>query len=101
VTWFELLGVLDGDQPNATHRTLGALADTGVVRAVVTTNFDTLLERTLPPGFAAVNPLLDNPPGRGRRALVKVHGSADRPRSLVDLAAQKRHGLPPSRALQE
>lgn len=95
VTWFELVGVLDGETANATHMALAALAGTGLMRAIVTTNFDTLLERALAGGFAALNPLLDVPPRRGRRALIKLHGSADRPRSLVDLAAQKRRGLPP------
>lgn len=94
VTWFELVGVLDGAKPNATHWALAALAVTGLVRAVVTTKFDTLLERVLPAEFAELNPLLDAAPRRGRRALVKLHGSADRPQSLVDLAAQKRQGVP-------
>ena len=96
-TWFELLGVLDGETPNTTHRTLAGLAQSGILQAVVTTNFDTLLERSLPSKFAAMNPLIDDVvPHSGSGALVKLHGSAAQPRSLVDLAAQKRRGLTPA-----
>jgi tetratricopeptide (TPR) repeat protein len=43
----EALRVLDSRLPNPNHRLIAALASQGLVRLVVTTNFDTLLERAL------------------------------------------------------
>lgn len=95
-TWFRLLRVLDGAAPNTTHRTIASLAHAGVLRGVVTTNFDTLLERTMSGRAVAFNALLDEPPERPGVAVVKLHGSANLPASLVDLAAQKRTGIRPA-----
>jgi hypothetical protein len=44
-SYFPLLGVLDSDQPNLNHEAIAELARLGRCHAVVTTNFDTLLER--------------------------------------------------------
>lgn len=97
LTWFDLLGVLDGEEPNTTHCTLSTLARSGILQTIVTTNFDTLLERALPSNFRTFNALIDEPPPeRSVGALVKLHGTGGEPRSLVDLAAQKRRGLPPA-----
>lgn len=95
VTWFDLLSVLDGEVPNATHRTIASLARSGVLHAVVTTNFDTLFERSLPSDFKRCNALLDQTPTASAPALIKLHGTVDVPSSLVDLASQKRRGLKP------
>lgn len=92
--WFDLLRVLDGEAPNITHSTLGALAEGGALRGVVTTNFDTLFERSLPPSFVRSNVLLQEPPVKTRPFLVKLHGTAGVAGSLIDLAQQKRRGLP-------
>jgi len=95
LTWFDLLGVLDGEESNTTHCTLSTLARSGMLHAIITTNFDTLLGRAVPSDFRTFNALIDEPPpGRGVGALVKLHGTSGEPRSLVDLAAQKRRGLP-------
>ena len=100
-TWFDVLGVLDGVEPNANHYTLANWAKTGTLRAVVTTNFDTLIERAMESvgvTHAVYDALLDGPPQRVPTepavAVVKLHGSAGRRASLIDLAAQKRRGLP-------
>ena len=45
--YFPALQVLDGERGNANHEALAWLAKEGAVRAIVTTNFDTLLERGL------------------------------------------------------
>ena len=100
-TWFDVLGVLDGVAPNINHHTLAAWAKAGPLRVVVTTNFDTLIERAMHEDgveHRVFDCLLDEPPklsGIGSPvAVVKLHGSASRRASLVDLAAQKRRGLP-------
>lgn len=90
-TWFRLLGLLDGDAPNATHRMIASLADDGVLRVVATTNFDTLLERAMP-SAAVRNALVDDPPG-AETTVIKLHGTANLPESIVDLATQKRRGI--------
>ncbi len=101
-TWFDVLGVLDGVEPNLNHYTLANWAKAGSLRAVVTTNFDTLIERameTVGVTYTVYDALLDEPPQHlltePAVAVVKLHGSAGRRASLVDLAAQKRVGLPP------
>lgn len=100
-TWFDVLGVLDGLEPNANHQTLARWAVAGSLRAVVTTNFDTLIERAMESmdvEYRLYDCLLDEPPpipsGDSSLVVVKLHGSAPRRASLVDLAAQKRRGLP-------
>ena len=46
-TWFDVLGVLDGVAPNMNHLALAYWAKEGSLRTVVTTNFDTLIERAM------------------------------------------------------
>lgn len=99
-TWFEVLDALDGSSPNANHDALAAWAGDGSLRAVVTTNFDTLIERALHQGgvtFRVYDALVDDIPPRSESVfpVVKLHGSAPRRATLVDLAAQKRRGLHP------
>lgn len=93
VTWFRLLSVLEGSAPNTTHRTIASLAQNGIVRAVVTTNFDTLFERSLPASFSRFNAFLDEVPRAAGGVLLKLHGTAGRADSLIDLATQKRCGI--------
>jgi hypothetical protein len=98
-TWFRLLRCLDGTTPNAVHRALVALAAKGVLRTIVTTNFDTLLERAAVgvTDVQVLHALVDTPAavsGDGRPLIVKLHGSATKPTTLVDLATQKARGLP-------
>lgn len=97
-TWFRLLRCLDSPTPNSVHRALGALAADGVLKVVVTTNFDTLLERAWA-GVAdpqVLHTIGDSPKASkdDRPLIVKLHGSATRPTTLIDLAAQKSRGLP-------
>src|SRR5438067_1406604 len=53
--YFEVLRFIDSDRPNATHLAIAWLARLGCVRAVITTNFDRVLESA----FAAVSVPLD------------------------------------------
>jgi hypothetical protein len=101
--WFHLLSVLDGTTPNACHIALTTLARAGLLRVVVSTNFDRLVEKA----FAWSDQPLDvvvpdrhwQPPGPGGGqpqpcVLMKVHGSVGAGESMIDLAFQKNQGLP-------
>jgi len=102
-SWFDLLTHLDGTVPSPCHDALARLAEKGQLAAVVTTNFDTLIERAFSDrgvpldvyvpfeGAPPVADLDDASPCR----LVKVHGSVTENSSLIDLARQKARGLPP------
>src|SRR5258708_743459 len=89
--------VLDSDRPNANHRALATLARTGACRAIVTTNFDTLIERACTDANVPVEVFAT--PDDFRRsvppafALYKIHGTATRTTSLVDTVSQKLRGL--------
>ena len=106
--YFEVLRCLDGDEPNGSHLALAALARAGHVRAIITTNFDRVLEAAFvragapldvlyrPEHFAALaadTSLLDRDGGPCR--LLKIHGSADAPDTLVDTLSQRKRGLSP------
>jgi hypothetical protein len=99
-TWFEAVSVLDGHAPNANHHVMAAWAQAGSVGTIITTNFDTLIERALADvavPHRVFNALLDQPPAEvGDRSVVvlKLHGTVSHRSSLVDLATQKRRGLP-------
>jgi tetratricopeptide (TPR) repeat protein len=95
--YFPILKILDSTQPNANHRALAELARQGVLRAVVTTNFDTLLEQAfagLPfetcitaEDYARVPRDCDRP------VIYKIHGSVTSTTTLVDTVSQKLGGL--------
>jgi SIR2-like domain len=107
--YFSLLQALDTDRWNGCHDTIAALAGAGLVRAVVTTNFDTLTEQALaaegvehqvhsrPGSFTELRRRLEAGPGpEGERVpvpVVKVHGSVERPDSMVDTLQQRVRGL--------
>ncbi len=96
-TWFAVLRVLDGERPNANHLALAELARRRVLRAVVSTNFDTLIERAFREHGVALSVYEkagDYDVASGACALYKIHGSAKDAASLVDTVTQKLHGLP-------
>jgi len=99
--YFRVLQVLDVAERNSCHQAIAALASTGHVRAIVTTNFDRLIEHALTArgvphetcytedqfqtlGARTAGPLL----------VVKVHGSVDSPASMVDTLRQRMQGRP-------
>ena len=98
--WFRLLDVLDGKEPNLGHYALAALAAQGRVRTILTTNFDTLIERALEAfevSHLVLSPHRDKPPSpllhADRVVVVKLHGSVGEGTTMVDLAAQKLAGF--------
>lgn len=108
--YFKVVQALDAEETNACHRSIAALAQAGVLRAVVTTNFDRLLERAFEQAgiayrvyatqerFAELKTLLEeNPPASGdsvQIAIVKVHGTVEDLNSMVDTMSQRLAGRP-------
>jgi hypothetical protein len=105
-SYFEVLQCLDSNTPNATHLGLAALAHSGKLRTILTTNFDRAIEAAFrqlavplevhshDQHFAALASDLV----RFARAdvpcqLLKIHGSADDPETLVDTLAQRKRGF--------
>ena len=108
--YFRALQSLDISVTNAAHEGIAALAAAGSVRAIVTTNFDWLLERALDRCGVAYESAFD--PGgyirlrdrmvAGRAGLlpvIKVHGCVCDPLSMIDTLKQRRKGR--SRAIEQ
>ena len=107
--YFKVLQCLDGKEPNAVHLAIATLARSGYVRAIVTSNFDRLLEIAfsklgvpLKVHFQAEH--FDNLAKQYQQSLsfdstcqlLKLHGSVDDYHTLVDTLAQRMRGLSPS-----
>jgi tetratricopeptide (TPR) repeat protein len=102
-TYFRALQSLDVTARNATHDAIASLAAARHVRAVVTTNFDRLIERALEArgvAFRAYSTadeyrLLAESLEHGdapELPVVKIHGSVHDPGSLVDTLKQRMRG---------
>ncbi len=104
--YFALFEPLDIETWNDGHAAVAALAATGFLRAVVTTNFDRLIELVLdaagvnasvycaPEDFERLPKELES--GSAPRAIpvIKVHGSVDRVSTMVDTLRQRVLGRP-------
>lgn len=97
--YFELLSVVDSDLYNAFHHHTAEGARAGLVKAVVTTNFDQNFERAFAetgvPFRAFVNEadfdaFEQRPPGE--MPVIKIHGSCSSPESMVDTRKQRLKG---------
>ena len=102
-SYFHILRFVDGIAPNSSHYALADLAGDGILRALVSTNFDTLIERAFAQrGVELI--VLAHPDEFVEAAdrdddtciLIKVHGSADRPETIIDTLTQKRLGVQPA-----
>ena len=104
--YFEVLRHLDSDRPNPTHLAIAWLARLGYVRAVITTNFDRVLEAAFaavgtslrrcfqPEDFRALaSDLTRFDKKDGPCHLLKLHGSVDDPATLIDTLAQRKRGF--------
>ena len=98
-SYFDVVTALAVTQPNGAHHAIARLARRGVIAAIVTTNFDTLLERAIvAEGFDA--DVYSQPRDYERSAgsgvpIFKIHGSASEESGLIDTVGQKLRGLPP------
>lgn len=105
--YFEVLRCLEGQRINAVHAWLAALARARRLPAIVTTNFDTLIERACAEVGAPLRVLvteedhadldleahLDDP--EAPTLLLKLHGTATQPTTCIDTLAQRKRGLAP------
>jgi hypothetical protein len=98
--YFKALAAVNSDSANAAHGLLSELARRGRVGAIVTTNFDCVIERALDMGGVPYA-LFESPQdfeGLAESAaplkVIKVHGSATRPETMVDTLRQRLGGRP-------
>lgn len=98
-SYFHALAAVDLEQRNAAHEAIAALAKSGHVRGIVTTNFDCLIERALAAYGVKFEVALDEP-GFRRAAqglaantrklwVAKLHGCATKPLSMIDTLRQR------------
>lgn len=104
--YFRVLQALDSDQCNANHDALADLAKAGLIRAIITTNFDRLIEISLTArgvshsvfadtdSFEKLPDVLDDP--EASLSLIKAHGTVSDHTSMVDTLAQRVAGRPAS-----
>jgi hypothetical protein len=98
--YFNALAAVNSDSPNAAHGLLAELARMGRAAAIVTTNFDCVIERAL--DVAGVSYALFESPedfeglagSSASLKVIKVHGSATRPETMVDTLRQRLRGRP-------
>ena len=108
-SYFHVLQHVDSDRPNQVHQRLARLATAGHITTIVTTNFDRALEMAFssigtalsvcvrPQEVEQLAARLDRmePPG-SPPVLLKLHGSADSPETIIDTLAQRKRGFPPA-----
>ena len=107
-SYFNVLQCLDSDTPNDVHLRIAALAKAGRVPVVVTTNFDRALEAAFrelrvqaevwssPARFRALADRLKQNGSPGAPcSILKLHGSAEDPATLVDTLSQRKRGFAP------
>jgi hypothetical protein len=104
--YFRVLQVLDSDRCNANHEVLADLAGAGLLRAIITTNFDRLIELALdrrgvpyrvfatPESFEQLAEVLNS--ADGPLPVIKAHGTVTDPTTMVDTLAQRVAGRPKS-----
>jgi tetratricopeptide (TPR) repeat protein len=101
--YFRVLQALDTDRCNRNHLIIASLARSGHIRAIVTTNFDRLLEHALNHSktpfrlFAAIEEFAQLPEALAHPdvlPVIKAHGTVERPDSMVDTLAQRVCGRP-------
>lgn len=96
--YFPLLEILNGIHPNRNHYLLASLAQEGKIQAVITTNFDTLIEQAFDETgvpytvYSNENDFYITETD-GRFPIYKIHGSVIDTQSAIDTASQKLRGL--------
>ncbi len=107
-SYFKVLEGLEGDTPNQVHLWLAILAKIGKLKVIITTNFDTLIEKAFriiniplkvcvdPKDYERVYDLLNNSVNEETPCiLLKLHGTATHPETCIDTLAQRKRGLDP------
>ena len=105
--YFEVLRVVEGERTNAVHQWLAALGAAGRLSTIVTTNFDTLIERAFAERNTPLRVLVkpedylhfDIEAHLAHRTsptvLLKLHGTATDPQTAIDTLAQRKRGFAP------
>ncbi|MFX1254228.1 MAG: tetratricopeptide repeat protein [Promethearchaeota archaeon] len=106
-SYFEVLQVLEGDTPNQIHFWLALLAKVGMLTAIITTNFDTLIEQAFEAVGVPLRVLVDpedyetvdfshiHSDTNSPCLLLKLHGTATRPNTCIDTLAARKRGFHP------
>ncbi|MBN1803098.1 MAG: tetratricopeptide repeat protein [Candidatus Lokiarchaeota archaeon] len=107
-SYFEVLRVLESEQPNESHLWLATLAKVNLLKVIITTNFDTLVEKAFeklatplmvlldPEDYISIGNIVEfisNP--ESPCLLLKLHGTSTRPDTCIDTLAQRKKGLNP------
>jgi tetratricopeptide (TPR) repeat protein len=105
--YFEVLRCIDSDRPNMNHLALAELAAAGKLRAILTANFDRTIEaafgaRGVPLDVRADAQSAEDLLARWKAfesaalscQLIKIHGTSDRPETIIDTLAQRARGTP-------
>ena len=100
--YFSVLDLLDGRASNANHQALAELAARGALRAIITTNFDTLIERAFRDRGVALQVFtqprdFEKEPAFEHCLLYKIHGTIGADTTFVDTVSQKMRGLGPAK----
>ncbi|MFX1276621.1 MAG: tetratricopeptide repeat protein [Promethearchaeota archaeon] len=104
-SYFEVLQVLEGDTPNLAHLWLAILAKAGLLKAIITTNFDTLIEKAFEKIGVPLKVLVNSreyeniekfEDSKEPCMLLKLHGTATLPDTCIDTLAQRKRGLHPN-----
>jgi len=95
-TFVEMLKVIDVADPNDNHMWISALVKEGYLQSIITTNWDTLLERAGAIGGVKYGTLLPDHAGEKSRTtptLIKLHGSAVDAMNLKETFSQKTRAI--------
>ena len=96
--YFPVLDVLDGKEPNENHRAMAELAGRGVLKIILSTNFDTLIEQAFDDAGVPLEVAVGETGLAGLSGsacvLMKLHGSVGAHSTLIDTVRQKLRGLP-------
>jgi len=97
-SYFPLLEMLDGAEPNEHHLTLAKLAKEKHITGIVTTNFDTLIEQAfekmhVPYTLYSVDEDYQKQDSFTGIPICKIHGSAEKAIFSIDTVQQKLQGL--------
>eukprot|EP00301_Raphidiophrys_heterophryoidea_P000382 c10192_g1_i1.p1 GENE.c10192_g1_i1~~c10192_g1_i1.p1 ORF type:complete len:1577 (+),score=392.16 c10192_g1_i1:42-4733(+) len=96
---FTLFQLLEAGRPNGNHIAMAKLAKAGKVKAILTTNFDIFIERALQEEGVSFRVIVTNDEfrefyetGCSEFAVLKIHGTVDRPDTIVAVANHYKMG---------
>lgn len=98
--YFPVLEILDSDQTNANHWALAELGRLRIASVFITTNFDTLIERSFRQAavplqvYADEKDYVTDDVEGSDCELYKIHGTVKSVTSLIDSVTQKLRGIP-------